>query len=154
MGGEVDPRREEFAERSLVLLPADRRSDEAGGGRRRAHRHLPGPCVFCDECGARLAHGKVKRVVPGACAKAGLGKRLTTLGHTTVEMTMRCAHTSPDVKRDAVRLLDELPVARSSPGVGAGVERVRPSSRGCASVMETCLETVRNVRSPKRPCSR
>ena len=28
------------------------------------------------------------------------------LGHTTVAMTMRYAHLSPDVKRDAVQLLD------------------------------------------------
>ena len=30
---------------------------------------------------------------------------------------MRYAHLSPDVKRDAVRLLDSLPVAKSSPAV-------------------------------------
>jgi site-specific recombinase XerD len=28
------------------------------------------------------------------------------LGHSTIEMTMRYAHLSPDVKRDAVRTLD------------------------------------------------
>jgi len=28
------------------------------------------------------------------------------LGHATIDMTMRYAHLSPDVKRDAVRLLD------------------------------------------------
>ena len=39
------------------------------------------------------------------------------LGHATIEMTMRYAHLSPDVKRDAVRLLDELPVAKSATGV-------------------------------------
>jgi site-specific recombinase XerD len=28
------------------------------------------------------------------------------LGHTTITVTMRYAHLSPDVKRDAVKLLD------------------------------------------------
>jgi site-specific recombinase XerD len=28
------------------------------------------------------------------------------LGHAPVEMTMRCAHLSPDVKKDAVRALE------------------------------------------------
>ena len=31
------------------------------------------------------------------------------LGHATIEMTMRYAHLSPDVKRDAVKLLDSTP---------------------------------------------
>jgi len=32
------------------------------------------------------------------------------LGHATIEMTMRYAHLSPDVKRDAVKLLDSTPL--------------------------------------------
>jgi hypothetical protein len=31
------------------------------------------------------------------------------MGHATIEMTMRYAHLSPDVKKDAVRALDVLP---------------------------------------------
>ena len=34
------------------------------------------------------------------------------MGHSTMEMTMRYAHLSPDVRRDAVRLLDR-PQAQS-----------------------------------------
>jgi len=29
------------------------------------------------------------------------------MGHSTLEMTMRCAHLSPEVRRDAVALLDD-----------------------------------------------
>ena len=46
----------------------------------KAHRHLKGPYVFCDEAGARLTHSIVKDVVPSACKRAGLGKRITTHG--------------------------------------------------------------------------
>jgi integrase len=37
------------------------------------------------------------------------------LGHATIDMTMRYAHLSPDVKRDAVQLLDlvQAPAGKS-----------------------------------------
>jgi integrase len=32
------------------------------------------------------------------------------LGHSTIEMTMRYSHLSPDVRKDAVSLLDRAPL--------------------------------------------
>lgn len=99
-----------------------------------AHRHLRGPYVFCHDDGRRFSHSEVKKVVPAACTAAGLSKRVTwhglrhtfashlvmrrqplravqeLLGHATIDMTMRYAHLSPNVTRDAVMVL-EAPAA-------------------------------------------
>jgi integrase len=96
----------------------------------KAHRHLRGRYVFCLEDGSRLTHSIVKDVVPQACVRAGLAKRVTwhglrhsfashlvmrgaslkavqeLLGHESIEMTLRYSHLTPDVRRSTVRLLD------------------------------------------------
>jgi integrase len=92
-------------------------------------RHLRGPLVFCDEAGRALTKGASKHPLWRACKKAGLrrigwhvcrhtfashlvmrGATLKVvqelLGHATITMTMRYAHLAPEIKRDAVRLLD------------------------------------------------
>ncbi len=93
-------------------------------------RHLRGHYVFCKEDGTCFSHSEVKNVVPRVCHRAGLSKRLTMhglrhsfashlvmrgvalkavqelLGHATIDMTLRYAHLSPDVKREAVGLLE------------------------------------------------
>ena len=98
----------------------------------KAHRHLKGPYVFCDAAGGPLTHSIVKDIVPRACVRAGLTKRLTwhglrhsfashlvmrgasikavqeLLGHESIEMTLRYSHLTPDVRRSTVRLLDEV----------------------------------------------
>ncbi len=40
------------------------------------------------------------------------------LGHATIDMTMRYAHLSPDVKRDAVQLLDVRAAVATVPAHG------------------------------------
>lgn len=101
----------------------------------RAHRglkHLKGGYVSVDDQGAMLTRDSMKHVVPRACRKAELreiqwhalrhsyasqlvmaGVPLKAvqelLGHADIQMTMRYAHLSPSVHREAVALLDRPP---------------------------------------------
>jgi integrase len=98
----------------------------------RAHRHERGPLVFCNAVGWHLRVPKVRWELERACKHAGLrqvgwhllrhsfashlairGVSLKViqelLGHSTIQMTMRYAHLTPDVKRDAVNLLAVRP---------------------------------------------
>jgi len=101
----------------------------------KAHRHLRGPLVFCDLAGRVLTVGEPRYAMERVCKRAGLrqigwhvlrhsfashlamrGAPLKAiqelLGHSTIQMTMRYAHLAPEVAREAVRLLDELPNGR------------------------------------------
>ena len=92
--------------------------------------------MFCGDDGSLLTSESCKWPLWRACKRAGLrrigwhvlrhtfashlvmrGAPLKAvqelLGHSTMEMTMRYSHLSPDVRRDAVALLDRrcIPVA-------------------------------------------
>jgi integrase len=102
------------------------------------HRSLLQPFVFCDEKGNHLTPGAFKWPLYRALRKAGIartegmvgwhdlrhsfashlvmkGQSLKAvqelLGHANIEMTMRYAHLSPEVKREAVQVLDETPAS-------------------------------------------
>jgi integrase len=111
----------------------------------RGHRHLRGPLVFCRADGAFLGETEPYEPLAGFCRRAGLrtvafhtlrhtfaphlvmrGKPMNTvqelLGHATIEMTMRYAHLSPDVRRDAVESLTEAAPIRPGYGPATGVD--------------------------------
>ncbi len=98
-------------------------------GALKAHWHLKGPLVFCKEDGQTLTDRECRRPLDRACRKAGLpqvgwhvlrhsfASQLTMrgaplkavqelLGHSQISMTQRYAHLSPEVRREAVALLD------------------------------------------------
>jgi len=93
------------------------------------HRHLKGPLVFSKADGTRLDQDTCRRALERIRKLAGLkkiqwhGLRHTfashlamrgvplkaiqeLMGHATIEMTMRYAHLTPDVREAAVRQLD------------------------------------------------
>ena len=134
LGDESFP--DEFAEFSSVEVPKVQ-MDQVG------HRHLKGSYVFCDDSGKPLTSGCCNWPLYRACRKAGLRRihvhvlRHTfashlamkgvpmkviqeLMGHSTIEMTMRYAHLSPEVKRDSVRLLDQPYRARERHHSGTG----------------------------------
>jgi integrase len=93
------------------------------------HRHLRGPWVFSDADGNHMTNGECKWPLYAACSGARLrrigwhvlrhtfcsqlamqgaqpGAIQRLAGHATLRMTERYMHLSPDVVRDAVKLLD------------------------------------------------
>ncbi len=109
----------------------------------KGQRHLRGPLVFCDADGKALTKGECKHPLWRACRLAKIGRQVgwhvcrhtfashlvmrgaslkavqELLGHATITMTMRYAHLAPEIKRDAVRLLD------GGRGRGSGVAAER-----------------------------
>jgi integrase len=99
----------------------------------KAHRHLRGRFVFCQEDGQPLTASRMAGPLRRALRAAGItrergqigwhdlrhtyGSHLAMravplkaiqelMGHSTIEMTMRYAHLSPDSRREAVSVLD------------------------------------------------
>jgi site-specific recombinase XerD len=95
------------------------------------HRHLRGELVVPSDDGRLLYRNETKHPVWRACKRAGVrligwhvlrhsfashlvmrGAPIKAvqelLGHSTIEMTMRYAHLSPNVTREVVGLLDGL----------------------------------------------
>ncbi|HZW88769.1 MAG TPA: tyrosine-type recombinase/integrase, partial [Myxococcaceae bacterium] len=103
----------------------------------RAQQHLRGPYGFCHQDGRPFPHSEVKNVVPNACRRAGLAKRVTThglrhtygshlvmrrtplttvrelLGHADLTMVARYTHLSPDIAHAAAQVLD-APASRGN----------------------------------------
>ena len=132
VAGKINIRR--AAARGIVGTPKSGKSREiplSPEARRvlTAHRHLKGEIVFCAESGAMRTKESCKWPLWSACRRAGLrligwhklrhtfashlamrGVPLKAvqelLGHATIEMTMRYAHLSPAIHRDAVAQLD------------------------------------------------
>lgn len=98
----------------------------------KSHRHLRGDIVFCTDSGDYLTKEITKRPLWRACKRAGIAHKIgwhalrhtfashlamrgapakaiqELLGHSSIEMTNRYMHLSPDARREAVQLLDKL----------------------------------------------
>ena len=107
-------------------------------GALKAHRHLRGPLVFCNMDGNMLTDSELRNPLNHVVKRAGLARSIgwhclrhtfashlamrgatlkviqDQLGHSTITMTMRYAHLAPEIARDAVKLLDNLPELRGS----------------------------------------
>jgi len=116
----------------------------------KTQRHLRGELVFCDLDGEALTKGGCKWPLWRASKRIGL-RRLgwhvlrhtfashlvmrgvplraiqELLGHATIEMTMRYAHLSPSICRDAVQALDAPAptIGQPNPGQMASAGLVR-----------------------------
>jgi integrase len=142
VAGQITVRRS--ATRGVVTDPKSGRSRSIPLGDEvlaalKAERHLRGPLVFCKSAERMVRKNECKHPLWRACRRAGLrqigwhvlrhtfashlamrGVPLKVIqdlmGHATVEMTMRYAHLSPNVPRDAVKLLDSTATARLGNG--------------------------------------
>lgn len=112
----------------------------------KAQRHLRGDRIWSHPDGERLDHYNLKPALKRIAKRASLrpfqwhvlrhtfASQLTMrgvplkavqelLGHSTIEMTMRYSHLSPDVRRDAVEILMNNDMHNADRGYGKGTAR-------------------------------
>ena len=68
-----------------------------------------GPAPTCHAWAAATRRANIRVASHLVMRRAPLKAVQELLGHSTIEMTMRYSHLSPDVRKDAVRLLDADP---------------------------------------------